>query len=168
MPIVSLREITAETVRDVLRLAVAPDQQRFVASNAVSLAQALFSPEAWYRAIYLDDKAVGFVMVYDESLRKAPPPAPQVGIWRFMVDAGYQRQGIGAQALRLVIAHARAKAASPRLEVSYVPGPGCPEAFYLGAGFRHTGRVDEGEMVLELPLVEPEFAEAIADDLRAG
>ena len=93
MPIVTLREITAETVRDVLRLAVTAEQQGFVAPNAVSLAQALFSPEAWYRAIYLDEKPVGFVMVYDESLRRQPPAEPQVGIWRFMIDAGSQRQG---------------------------------------------------------------------------
>jgi diamine N-acetyltransferase len=150
MPNVSLREITAETVRDVLRLAVRPEQQGFVASNAVSLAQALFSPEAWYRAIYLDEKPVGFVMVYDESLRREPPAAPQVGIWRFMIDAAYQRQGIGAEALRQVIDHVRAKAVAPALEVSYVPGPGCPEPFYLRAGFRHTGREDEGEVVLEV------------------
>ena len=48
---VTLREITADTVRSVTKLAVREDQMRFVASNAVSLAQALFTPEAWYRAI---------------------------------------------------------------------------------------------------------------------
>jgi diamine N-acetyltransferase len=36
--------------------------------------------------------------------------------------------------------------------VSYVPGPGCPEPFYLRAGFQHTGKVDDGEIVLALPL----------------
>jgi hypothetical protein len=64
---VSLREITAETVIAVTRLAVADSQKGFVAPNAVSLAQALFAPEAWYRAIYLDDTPVGFVMLSDES-----------------------------------------------------------------------------------------------------
>jgi len=33
-----------------------------------------------------------------------------------------------------------------------VPGPGCPELFYLRAGFRHTGKLEDGEVVLELPL----------------
>ena len=56
---VSLREITADTVLPVVRLAVAEDQKSFVATNAVSLAQALFAPEAWYRAIYLGDQPVG-------------------------------------------------------------------------------------------------------------
>ena len=52
---VTLQPITQETLRQVLKLAVSPEQASYVASNAVSLAQALFHPEAWYRAIYLDD-----------------------------------------------------------------------------------------------------------------
>lgn len=43
---VTLREITAETVGLVIKLAVADYQTRFVAPNAVSLAQALFAPAA--------------------------------------------------------------------------------------------------------------------------
>jgi hypothetical protein len=39
---VTLREITSGTVNAVLKLSVAPEQQRFVAPNAVSLAEALF------------------------------------------------------------------------------------------------------------------------------
>jgi diamine N-acetyltransferase len=151
---VSLREITAQTVRDITRLAVQPEQQQFVASNAVSLAEALFHPEAWYRAIYQGDVPAGFVMLYDESLRPAPPPAPEVGLWRFMVDARFQGQGVGAAALRQVIAHVRGKQRFRELVVSYVPGPGCAERFYLDAGFRHTGKVDDGEVVLVLPLVD--------------
>ncbi|HET7033392.1 MAG TPA: GNAT family N-acetyltransferase [Casimicrobiaceae bacterium] len=149
---VSLREIDASTVRAILALTVAPDQQKFVANNAVSLAQALFSPEAWYRAIYLTDEPVGFVMLYDEALRVPPPEAPELFLWRFMIDARFQRRGIGSCALEQVISHARAKRNATSLGVSYVPGPGCPEPFYLASGFRHTGRVDDGEIVLELDL----------------
>jgi diamine N-acetyltransferase len=149
---VTLREITADTVRQITALAVAPEQECFVASNAVSLAQALFAPEAWYRAIYLGEAPVGFAMLYDERLRSAPPQDPEVAIWRFMVDFRFQRRGIGSAALDLVIAHVRAENAPGSLLVSYVPGPGCPEQFYLGAGFQHTGRMEGTEIVLELPL----------------
>ncbi len=48
---VRLVEITQATVDVVLGLAVAPEQARFVATNAVSLAQAHFEPGAWFRAI---------------------------------------------------------------------------------------------------------------------
>ena len=149
---VSLRNITAETVRQVTNLSVRPEQQRFVASNAVSLAEALFSEEAWYRAIYVDDSPAGFVMLYDESLRSMRPPDLQIGLWRFMIDREFQGQGVGSAALAQVIAHVRSKGLFSSLLVSYVPGPGCPERFYLRAGFRHTGKVEGGEVVLELPL----------------
>jgi len=152
---VTLREITSETVVRVIRLSVAEDQKGFVAPNAVSLAQALFAPEAWYRAIYAGEEVAGFVMLEDESLRSPPPPAPQVGVWRFMIDARLQRRGIGRAALQLVIDHVRAKGLLTSLQLSYVPGPGCPEPFYLGLGFRHTGRLDGDEVVLELPLCAP-------------
>ena len=49
---VTLREVTAETVRTICDLQVRPEQQAFVASNAVSIAQARFDPKAWFRAIY--------------------------------------------------------------------------------------------------------------------
>jgi diamine N-acetyltransferase len=149
---VSLREINADTVRQITSLSVSREQERFVASNAVSLAQALFSPEAWYRAIYADESPAGFVMLYDESLRATPTERPEVGLWRFMVDARFQGRGIGKAALQQVLAHVRGKALFSSLLVSYVPGHGSPEQFYLRAGFRHTGRVDEGEIVLEFPL----------------
>jgi diamine N-acetyltransferase len=151
---VTLREITANTVLSVVRLAVAEHQQSFVAPNAVSLAQALFSREAWYRAIYLGDEPVGFVMLADESLRVPAPSEPQVGVWRFMVDARHQGKGIGRAAMLQVIEHVRGKGRFTKLELSFVPGQGSPESFYLSLGFQHTGRVDEDEQVLELPLGE--------------
>ena len=106
---VSLRQVTADTVRDVIRLTVNQDQERFVAPNAVSLAQALFAPEAWYRAIYFKEEPVGFVMLYDESLRTPPPVTPEVGIWRLMINAKHQGRGIGGAALEQIIEYVRAK-----------------------------------------------------------
>lgn len=151
-PCVTLREITADTVRAVTDLTVTEPQRRFVASNAISLAQALFAAEAWYRAIHVGEDLAGFVMLYDESLRSPPPDNPQVGVWRLMVDARFQGQGVGRAAMRQVVEHVRAKHLFQSLEVSFVPGAGCPEQFYLGLGFRHTGRVDGGEVVLEMLL----------------
>ena len=149
---VTLREITAETVRAVIKLSVAEDQHRFVAPNAVSLAQALFAPDAWYRAIYLGEEPVGFVMLSDDSLLEVMPANPEVGIWRFMVDAKHQRKGIGRAAMLLIIEHVRSKGLFKKLKLSYVPGEGGPEQLYLSLGFRPTGEVDEDEVVMELPL----------------
>ncbi|WP_200954419.1 GNAT family N-acetyltransferase [Rhizobacter sp. Root1221] len=150
--LISLRPITAETVRAITGLSVSESQKGFVAPNAISLSQALFSPEAWYRAIYLGEEPVGFVMLEDESLRSPQPDTPKVGVWRFMIDAKFQGRGIGKVALLHVIEHVRSKGLFKRLKLSYVPGPGCPEPFYLGLGFQHTGEVDGNEIVLEIPL----------------
>ncbi len=150
-PAVTLREITAETVIPVVKLSVTDSQNAFVASNAISLAQALFAPEAWYRAIYADEEIAGFVMLEDTSLRSPPPENPTATLWRLMVDARFQGKGVGRAAMHQIIAHVRKKG-FPILATSYVPGPGSPEGFYLSLGFRHTGRVDDDELVIELPL----------------
>jgi diamine N-acetyltransferase len=149
---VSLRAITADTLRAVVGLSVAETQKGFVATNAISLAQALFAPEAWYRAIYCDEDPVGFVMLEDQSLCVPAPPEPEIGVWRLMIDARHQRRGIGRAAMLRVIEHVRSLRRFKSLQLSYVPGPGSPEGFYLGLGFRPTGRVEENEIVLELPL----------------
>jgi diamine N-acetyltransferase len=149
---VSLREITEDTVIPVIKLSVAEGQRGFVAPNAVSLAQALFSRAAWYRAVYLGDEPAGFVMLHDESLLDPPKPDPEVGVWRLMVDERFQGRGVGREAMRQVVAHVRGKGACRSLWVSYVPGPGCPEPFYRGLGFLPTGRTEGDEVVLELPL----------------
>ncbi len=149
---VTLREITEDTVVSIVKLSVAEHQKGFVATNAVSLAQALFSKEAWYRAIYVGDEPAGFVMLYDESLRSSPPATPSVGVWRFMIDERFQGRGVGRAALLQVIEHVRAKEVFTTLELSYVPAEGNPEPFYRALCFRHTGRMDGDEVVLALDL----------------
>jgi len=143
---VSLREITADTVRTFCDLQVLPAQHAFVASNAVSIAQAHFEPKAWFRGIYADHEPVGFVML------SLDPAIPEYCIWRFMIDARFQRLGYGAKALRLVIDHIRTRPRATEILVSYVPADGSPEAFYRQAGFIPTGQVIDGEVVLKLVL----------------
>ncbi len=63
---VSLREVTKDTVRTIIRLKVAPAQEHFVASNAFSIAEAHFSDIAWFRAIYAGETPVGFIMLADD------------------------------------------------------------------------------------------------------
>lgn len=149
---VTLREITAQTVREVTALSVGAGQTQFVAANAESLAEALFKKEAWYRAIYAGDCLVGFVMLFDEALRSPPPTTPRVALWRLMIDERYQGRGYGRAALVLIIDFLRDSRQYSSLQVSYFSGEGCPEPFYRRLGFEHTGRVVDGEVIMELPL----------------
>ena len=144
---VTLRPITAETVRAVCALAVQPHQAQFVAPNAVSLAQALFEPTAWYRAIYADETLVGFVMVDDDAASQA------YSLWRFMVAGAHQGFGFGRRALDLVVEYVRTRPGATALFTSYVPGTGGPGDFYAKFGFEETGESDDdGEVIMRLPL----------------
>jgi diamine N-acetyltransferase len=144
--VVTLEEVTGETVRAICRLAVAPAQMFSVAPNAVSFAEALFEPRAWYRAIAADGVPVGFLMLYDD------PERPRYYLWRFMVDAHHQGRGYGARAMALLLDHVRARPGATELMVSWVPGPAGPEGFYLRLGFEPTGVVEDGEVEARLTL----------------
>ncbi len=64
---VHLEQVTPENVRAVCDLRVAPAQESFVASNAVSLAEAYVHEVAWCRAVYAGEDLVGFVMLHDAA-----------------------------------------------------------------------------------------------------
>ena len=144
--VITLQEITRDTVREILKLKVAAHQEGFVASNAVSIAQAHFAPEAWFRAIYADETPVGFVMLSDD------PVKPEYGLWRFMIDAQYQQFGFGRRALELIFEHVRTRPGATQLFLSVVPGEGSAGPFYEKLGFRYTGEVDDDELVMSRPL----------------
>lgn len=154
---VTLREVTKENARAVMFLDVSESQESLVAPNAVSIAQAYFQPEAWFRAIYADETPVGFAMLEDSSL--VTDVAPQlhngeqyVYLWRFMVDARYQQHGYGAKALDLLIQHAKTRPNAATMLLSFVPAEKNPEGFYQSHGFARTGEMDDDEVVMALKL----------------
>lgn len=145
---VTLREVTADTVRAICALEVAPEQRGFVAPNAISIAQAHFEPKAWFRAVYAGEKPVGFVMLFEDTEK------PEYYLWRFMIAAEHQGNGYGRRALDLVVERVRGLPRATELRTSYVPGDAGPRDFYLRYGFEETGEVDEGERVIRLELRE--------------
>lgn len=143
---VTLREVTRETLRDVLRLEVSPEQRGFVANNAASIAEAHFSPEAWFRAIYAGEEPVGFLMLSDK------PEEPEYFLWRLMVGAEHQGRGYGRRALERLVEHVRGRPGATELLVSVVQEEGNPQPFYEALGFASTGVVEDGELVLRYAL----------------
>ena len=144
--VVSLREVTAVTVRRICALRVSEDQNCFVAPNAVSIAQAYFSEHAWFRAIYADETIVGFLMLEDR------PDKPEYYVWRFMIDARWQGMGFGRRAMELLIEHVKTRPNARELLTSVVQAEGGPQGFYESLGFALTGEYDEGEAMMRLPL----------------
>src|SRR5215472_7357385 len=99
---VGVREITRENWLQCVRLTVATEQESFVASNALSLAQSKYEPEWIPLAVYDDDEMVGFLMygVYrDEG---------KYWILRVMVDQRFQGKGYGRAAMGLLLGRLRA------------------------------------------------------------
>ena len=146
--VVTLREITKENLDDILGLKVTDEQEKFVASNAKSIAEAHFYPEvAWFRAIYADETPVGFVMLEDNPINAS------YYLWRFMIDARFQKCGFGRRALKLLFEHVKTRPGAKDLLTSCVPGEGSPGFFYEKEGFAYTGEMDEdGELIMRREL----------------
>lgn len=145
--VVTLREITKETLRPFLNMNVAEAQKEMVAPNPVSIAQAHFEPKAWFRGIYADETPVGFIMLFDD------PDEPVYFLWRLMVADGFQGMGYGRQAIALLIEYVKTRPNATELKVSHVPElPGNPGPFYQKLGFEYTGEEDDGELVMRLKL----------------
>jgi diamine N-acetyltransferase len=151
---ISLREITDANRRDVEHLSVTAEQANYVAGVAESLQEAAATPDAcpWFRAVYVHDEPVGFVMISDGIPDGYPEYLGPYYLWRLLIDARRQGQGFGTAALDLVVEHLRTRPHAEKLLTSVVPGPASPIGFYLRYGFSQTGQVFDEEDVLELPL----------------
>ena len=143
---ITLREITAETVREICSLNVHENQTGFVAPNGASIAQAHFSEKAWFRAIYAGETPVGFAMLEVNSEK------PEYYLWRFMIDSRYQGKGYGLEAMKLLIEHVKTLPDATEFLTSVVQADGGPQAFYEKLGFTLTGEYDDGEAMMKFDL----------------
>jgi histidinol dehydrogenase len=151
VPPFEVRAVGDHNVDELIKLAITPEQERFVASVARSLAQVAYRPAGRPLGLYANGEPVGFLLLWDS--RRDPDLADrkdELYVWRLMIDARHQRRGHGAAAMRWLIDEAR-RIGVAGVGLSHVPentvGP-----FYERFGFRYTGRMngDEKEMVLEL------------------
>lgn len=141
---VLLRPLSRENVRAVCELRLAENQHHLVAPAAYTIAEGNYEPDAILRAIYLDDKPVGVLLVEVES------GTPH--LVRFMVDADHQGRGVGSRAVEL-LADELHQGGWRSLETSVVPVEGGgAEGFWRRCGFHGTERTHYGEPVFVRPL----------------
>jgi diamine N-acetyltransferase len=152
--VVRLVEITADNLPAVASLRVSAAQEEYIDSVAESLEEATASPEAdpWYRAVYVGDTPVGFVM-----LGIADPPKDErypfrYFLWRLLIDERFQSRGYGRETLDAVVAELRRRPRADVLVTSVVPGDGSAIAFYERYGFVRTGEMFDDEIVLRLDI----------------
>ena len=126
---INLREITKANLISIIDLDVSEHQKNQVAPNAASIAQAHYSKSAWFKGIFDDDIAVGFVML-DLKIEKSI-----CFLWRFMIDKNYQGKGYGKIALTQVIDYVKSLKMFDEIKTSYVPTDNSSEGFYKNFGF---------------------------------
>ena len=144
---VTLREITAATLRPILELEVGADQKvHYPRSNAYSIAEAHFAPDAWFRGIYAGETPVGFVLL------SLIPERAEYFLWRLMIDRRYQRQGYGRQAMRIVIDYVRTLPDATEFYTSHLRGNHGAAAFYRDLGFQYTGDETDGDLLMRMSL----------------
>jgi len=151
---ISLREITDANRDEVLELRVASSQTRFVGTIASALADGDEYPDAkpWYRAVYVNDVPVGFVMLSWDVVPKPPHIIGPWFLWKLLIDERHQRRGYGRKIVELVAETVRDNGATELL-TSCVQADDGPESFYRRLGFTPTGDFDvNGEIILALDL----------------
>jgi len=149
--VVSLKPLSDSNRAEAEALSVSPSQERFVSDVAQSLREAAEHPDAQpiYRVVYDDDIPVGFVMIADEVLS---PEYVRHYLWKLLIDERYQGKGFGTDVLDLLVEYFRARPGVEVLTTSAGLGEGSPIPFYERYGFKRTGEVEDGEVVLQLKL----------------
>ena len=145
MTTVYLKEINQDNWKQAIRIGVAPEQRRFVASNLYSIAESKFNPAFVPLAIYDEaETMVGFLMygIGDGEL----------WIIRLMVAQQYQRRGYGRAAMEEIIRRLEAKPDCREIFTSHKPDNDVAARLYKGLGFEDTGRIEDGELVVRLSL----------------
>jgi diamine N-acetyltransferase len=148
-----LREVTQTNWQEALRLAVYPDQQRFIAEYAPIVAVALakaylhLGGATWMPyAIYAGTTMVGFVELAYES-----GTSDQYWIYHYFIDHRYQRRGYGQAALqRFIELVKREHPTCHLLQLVVHPENHRAQRLYTAAGFRPSGTERWGELVYQL------------------
>lgn len=138
-----LEPVTPQNYDAVLRLAVTPDQRRFVAPVVRSLADAYVwgGPTLAARE---GGAVVGFVLLFPF----AHEGRPVVNLVRFMIDAAYQGRGLGRALMAATLDYAARLDPRPTaMKLSVVPDNAVAIRLYESAGFAGE-EIEDGERVM--------------------
>lgn len=148
MNILSLKPIDKNNWVEAIKLSVKDEQQSFIASNLYSIAEVQFLENFYTKAIYLDNKIIGFTMFGIDS------DDGNYWIYRLMIDKGFQGKGIGLQSIHLVIEEIRRNnnANISLIMIGYHPENFTAKFVYEKAGFIETELSSWGEQLAKYTL----------------
>lgn len=148
---VVLKDVTLNNYFSVINLAVRQSQENFVATNAVSLAEAYVYQNAGHFikpfAIYDENVLIGFTLLaYDTNLAISPS---NYLLFRLMIDEKYQGKGYFKDAMDCILAYVKSFPAgvAKYLWISYEMENSHARLSYLKYGFNETGEKYEDELV---------------------
>ena len=145
---VTLRPITRDNLRAVLRLRKHPSQEGFAPDNAASIAVAYVEPTFVPLVVYAGEEPVGFVMY---------GPHPDTGAWwvlRLMIDREQQGRGYGRAAMEALIELMAERVGCAEIVTSCVPSNTVAAGLYASLGFRPTGEIEDDEPLVCLQLAD--------------
>lgn len=148
MNILSLKPIDKNNWVEAIKLSVKDEQQSFIASNLYSIAEVQFLENFYTKAIYLDNKIIGFTMFGIDS------DDGNYWIYRLMIDKRFQGKGIGLQSIHLVIEEIRRNnnANISLIMIGYHPENLTAKFVYEKAGFIETELSSWGEQLAKYTL----------------
>ena len=143
---INFRAITEENFGAIISMK-RPAGEKFVATNAYSLAQAWLyrdNNDVYPFAIYNEDEVVGFMML-DEDLEER-----YLVIWRIMFPEEHTGKGYGSEAIEMVVRLARESGKYDYMILDCAFDNDRARHVYEKAGFKNTGEVENGEQIFRL------------------
>jgi len=147
---ITLREVTKQNWVQCIRLKLASEQEGLVAPNIASIAESKFEPHYVPRAIYSNEKVVGFLMYCPEIETEEKD---LYWLFRFMVDVEYQKQGIGKAALKLAL-NEIVKNNCRKINIIYSPKNSAAAKLYVSFGFKQVGTAEDGDIIVQKKINE--------------
>lgn len=145
---VNFRKITEENFDAIIKMK-RPEGENFVASNAVSLAQAWLyrdDGDVFPFAIYDDDAVVGF-MLLEEDMEDE-----RLDLWRIMLPPQHEGKGYGTAAVEHMIRYAKESGRYKRIGLLCGPENHNARHIYDKLGFQPTGEICFGDVEMRLEL----------------
>ena len=143
---ISLREITVDNWVDAIKLKVDAEQERFVASNAASIAQSKFHDFIECYGIYNEDTMIGFTAF------GINPEDDKVWIARYMIDHRYQGNGYGRAALHTLLEFMIRKYECTEVFLDVEEDNTIAKRMYTNAGFSKTGKKNGQSPIYKIEL----------------
>jgi diamine N-acetyltransferase len=143
---ISLRAITKDNYDECLKLKVAEDQKRFVATNVRSIADSKILPYLIPLAVYVAETMVGF------TLHGKDPESKKYYIVRLMIDERFQGKGYGKRATLKLIEKMGNHEDCDAVYLYFVSDNFGAEKLYTNLGFEKTGVIDEEYSEIEMRL----------------